>query len=103
VFTNIQVEGISSLVESSKSNIVIDSIKKAEDSDNIIIRMHETQGVSIDTTLRLGINALIAMECDLLETDLKQHKIIKSKLQLKFRPFEIKTIKLAPRTLNKRR
>jgi alpha-mannosidase len=94
IFPDIQVEGIPSFVSSSKPNIVIDSVKKAEKTDAVIIRMHEAHGIATDNALHFGINIASVMECDLLENDKKQHKIVKSKLPLKFRPFEIKTIKL---------
>ena len=48
---------IPSLLESSKPNIIVDAVKKAEDSDAVIIRMHEAHGVPTDTSLRFGINA----------------------------------------------
>jgi alpha-mannosidase len=119
VFPDIHVEGIPSLVKRSKSNIVIDSIKKAEEfsfahlesssteqakqtGDAIIIRMHEAHGVSTETVLQFGIDAASAIECDILENDQKQYKIIKSKLTLKFKPFEIKTLKLVPKAARKK-
>jgi len=65
--------------------------------------MHEAYGVSTDTSLRFGIDASLATECDLLENEEKSHKIVKSKLILKFKPFEIKTLKLAPKSQKKKR
>jgi alpha-mannosidase len=103
IFQNIQVNNIPTLVESSKPNVMIDSIKKAEESDAIIIRMHETQGSSTDTTLHFGADAASAMECNLMETDEKSYKIAKSKLILKFKPFEIKTIKLNMKVSKRKR
>lgn len=83
-----------SLVSISSPGIMIDSIKKAEDSDEVIIRLHEAYGHSLKTTMTFGIRADAASECDLLEQDLTALKIAKSKLSLKFSPFEIKTLKL---------
>jgi alpha-mannosidase len=103
IFPNLQAGKIPSLFESSKPNIIVDAIKKAEDSDAVIIRMHEAYGVSTDTSLRFGIDASLATECDLLENEEKSHKIVKSKLILKFKPFEIKTLKLAPKSQKKKR
>ena len=88
------MENIPSLIESSKPNIIVDAVKKAEESDAVIIRLHEAHGVLTDTSIRIGIHASSAVECDLLENEEKSHKIIKSKLALKFKPFEIKTLKL---------
>jgi alpha-mannosidase len=103
VFQNIQGVNIPSLLETSKPNIIIDAVKKAEESDAIILRMHEAYGSSTDTTLHLGINVSAASECDLLENEEKVYKIVKSKLALKFRPFEIKTLKLVTKPSQKNR
>jgi len=78
IFQNLQGRH-SSLFESSKSNIVVDAVKKAEESDAVLLRMHEAHGVSTDTSLRFGMNVSIAAECDLLENEEKLHKITKSK------------------------
>jgi alpha-mannosidase len=85
---------VPTLVSISSSGIIIDSIKKAEDSDDIILRLHEAYGQSIKTTLTFGIRAEAATECDLLEQDIVSMKIAKGKLALKFSPFEIKTLKV---------
>jgi alpha-mannosidase len=85
---------IPSLVSVSSPGILIDSIKKAEDSDEIIIRMHEAHGQSVKTTLTFGLRADAAVECDLMEQDQAPLKISKAKLSLKFAAFEIKTIRV---------
>ena len=103
IFQNLQVDSIPSLFESSKANIIVDAVKKAEDSDAVIIRMHEAHGVPTDTSLRFGIDASSATECNLLENDEKLHKITRSKLAIKFKPFEIKTLKLATKPSKKNR
>jgi alpha-mannosidase len=103
IFHNLQEENIPSLLESSKPNVVIDAVKKAEESDAVIVRMHEAHGVSTETSFRFGIDVSSATECDLLENEEKSHKIVKSKLTLKFRPFEIKTLKLVTKRSKKNR
>jgi len=103
IFNNLEIENIPPFLESSKSNIVVDAIKKAEESDDVIIRMHEAHGVPTDTMLRFGVTVSSVMECDLLENEENSHKIIKSKLNLKFKPFEIKTLKLIVKPLKKNR
>ncbi|MGB2869197.1 MAG: glycoside hydrolase family 38 C-terminal domain-containing protein [Bacteroidota bacterium] len=83
-----------SFLDSPKSGIQVDSVKLAEGSDDIIVRLHEAHGETTESTLKFGFSPKSAAECDLMENELKQHKIIKGKLPLKFKPFEIKTIKL---------
>jgi alpha-mannosidase len=102
VFPNVLVEGVPSLMESSKPSIIVDSVKKAEESDDVIIRMHEAHGMSTDTSLHFGIDAASITECNLLEIDEKPHKVTKSKLPIKFKPFEIRTLKLTPKAPKKK-
>jgi alpha-mannosidase len=90
------------LATCSKKNIFIDSIKKAEDTDDIVIRLHEGHGDATDTTLALGFKAKTVAECDLMEQNVKPLKASKNKLQLKFRPFEIKTVKFELKSGKKR-
>jgi len=85
---------VSSLFTISSPNVIVDSVKKAEDSDDVIIRLHEAYGQSLKTTLTLGLRAEAAVECDLLEQDLTPLKIGKMKVSLKFSAFEIKTLKV---------
>jgi alpha-mannosidase len=85
---------VPSLFTVSSPNVIVDSVKKAEDSDEVIIRLHEAYGQSLKTTLTFGVRADAAVECDLLEQELTPVKIAKSKLPLKFSPSEIKTLKV---------
>jgi alpha-mannosidase len=101
VFKNLIMDTIPSLIECSKQNIIVDAVKKAEDSDALIFRMHEASGISTDAVLRFGVPAANAVECDLLENEEKTMKIAKSKLSLKFRPFEIKTLKVQVKPVKK--
>jgi alpha-mannosidase len=103
VFPNVHVDEIPSLVESSKPNILVDSIKKAEENDDLIIRLHEAHGVATDTVLHFGIDTASVIECNLLEADENLHKVSKSKLPIKFKPFEIRTLKLTPKAPKKKR
>jgi alpha-mannosidase len=68
-------------------------VKKAEDTNDIVFRLHEGHGDTVDATLTLGFKTKNAMECDLMEADVKPLKMAKDKLQLRFKPFEIKTVR----------
>jgi alpha-mannosidase len=89
---------IPSLFTISNPSVIVDSVKKAEDSDETIIRLHEAFGQSLKTTLTFGVRADSASECDLLEQDIAPLKVVKSKIPLKFSPFEIKTLKVKFKT-----
>lgn len=70
------------------SNIVIDTIKKAEEKDGIIIRLYESSGLRTIAQLKTSFQFKNAYEVDLLENIIMKINID----QISFSPFEIKTI-----------
>ena len=75
-------------------NVEITSVKRAEDSDDIIVRMYETNGIHTRCVLNLPDNIKSAAICNLMEqkeNDLAQEA---SKVALELKPFEIVTVAL---------
>jgi alpha-mannosidase len=87
-------EDLPPLIHISSPGILVDSIKRAEDSDAVVFRLHEGHGQTTRTTIDFGPKVEQAAQCDLLENELGALKLTRSKLALKFSPFEIKTLKL---------
>ncbi|MEX0602202.1 MAG: glycoside hydrolase family 38 C-terminal domain-containing protein, partial [Bacteroidota bacterium] len=75
-------------------NLMISSVKKAEDGEELIVRIYEAHGHSSKTTLEFGYGIEKAFSCTLLEKDVAPLKSSRNKLVLKFAPHEIKTLKL---------
>ena len=76
--------------------VVLDTVKKAEDEDALILRFYEAHGGRVTARLVTPLPVKSAVECDLLERK-TLGKPVKPKdcsLKLKFAPFEIKTLKL---------
>jgi len=102
VLEDVVAPSIHSLLSCNKRNIFIDSVKKAEDTDEIVVRIHEGNGESVDATVAVGFKSRNVVESDLMEQNVKPLKLAKEKLQLKFKPFEIKTIKFELKAGKKR-
>lgn len=83
-----------SLASVDSPNVIIETIKKAEDSDALIIRMYETWNRKTDCTLSLGSPVKAASECNLMEEKDEAVDFDSKSVRLKFKPFEIKTIKV---------
>ncbi len=83
-----------SLVSVDKKNIVIETVKKAEDSDALIIRLFETWNGTTPCTLTLGENIKELYECNLMEENDVPVAFDGRSVNLTFRPFEIKTLKV---------
>lgn len=75
-------------------NIVIEAVKKAEDSNDIIVRLyecHNTRGRAELTCARAFSSAVL---CDLEENELAELEVSDGRVTVDYKPFEIITIKL---------
>ncbi|RED58571.1 alpha-mannosidase [Cohnella lupini] len=78
-----------SLFRLSVSNVMVDAVKKAEDGDHLVLRVHEFAGVRsmVGLSSDLAIDSL--RECDLMERPIGAALSCDEKFELK--PYEIKT------------
>jgi len=75
-------------------NLVIDTIKKAEDSQAIIVRFYECHGARGTAKLKTSLPFTYATFCNLLEDDLGTASIINGELEIPYMPFQIISVKL---------
>ena len=73
----------------------ISAIKIDENGTALIIRAVEYHGKSIKGSMNLPKNINDAYETNLDERELKKIKIVNQKIELSFKPFEIKTLKFS--------
>ncbi|GGD81560.1 alpha-mannosidase [Paenibacillus nasutitermitis] len=84
----------SSLLQVDHPNVMIETVKQAEDGKGIIVRMYETAGTRLKAGLSAGFAFTEAWSTDLMEEKSEQLQPEDGKLTLSFVPFEIKTIRL---------
>ncbi len=83
-----------SLVSANKSNIVIETVKVAEDSDSLIVRAYETWNSKTHANLVFNGDIKSASECNLMEEEDKPVEFEGRIISTTFKPFEIKTFKI---------
>ncbi len=83
-----------SLLTIDNPNIVVAAVKKAEDDDDIIIRLYEAGKTSGYARLHFGMPINSVSEVNLLEESLGTIDLDGAKIEISFRPFEIKTLKI---------
>ncbi len=84
-----------SLMQVDVSNIIIETVKAAEDgSGDIILRLYESVNTATDATLNLHIPASRVFLCDMLENQQEEAPITEGRVALRFRGFEIKTVRI---------
>ena len=75
-------------------NIILETVKRAEDSDALILRLYETWNRATDCSIRFGRLMEMAAQCDMMEENEAFLQGEGNRLRLHFRPFEIKTLKV---------
>ena len=83
-----------SLVAAMDDNIVIETVKVAEDGDEIIVRAYETWNSKTPTALLFCDDIESATECNLLEEEDIAVEFAGNEISTTFKPFEIKTFKI---------
>lgn len=77
-----------------QANIIIDTMKRAEDGNGWILRLYESIGKKTNGTMQLGLSLEKAYECNLMEDVEEEYAVVSSSLNFIMKPYEIKTLRL---------
>jgi alpha-mannosidase len=83
-----------SLVSSTAANVVIDTVKKAEDDDSLVVRVYEAHGQRGSAMLTFGRQLTAAVECNLMEEDERPVQWQGTTLSFDYLPYQIRTLKV---------
>lgn len=81
------------LVSIDVDHAIVDTVKKAEDSNALIVRVYEAYGQRGPVTLTFGRKPKRVTECDLMEENDAAVKMDGANLPFYVKPFEIRTFK----------
>ncbi|MBC1356896.1 alpha-mannosidase [Listeria booriae] len=81
-----------SLLRANKEQVQIDAVKKAEDDDAVIIRLHEFTGGRGDIAITSDFELVSWQECDLMERPVGEVKT--GDFVFSVTPYEVKTFKV---------
>ena len=84
-----------SLLSVDAPNVIIDTVKLAEDgSGEMIVRLYESKHARTRTRLTFGFEAAQAHICDMLENPQEKLRIANGGVELELRAFEVKTVRI---------
>ena len=83
-----------SLVSCDKKNVIVETIKKAENNGNIILRMFDCNNMTTSATLTFGFDVKKAYICDLLENIETELTVSNNTVIIPVKNFEIITLML---------
>jgi alpha-mannosidase len=82
------------LISLSAANVIIETIKQAEDSNGIIVRLYENERKRGPVTIKAGFNLKAAYYCNLLEENESSLSVKDNSITLNMRPYQIATLRL---------
>jgi alpha-mannosidase len=83
-----------SFIQTASDHVMVETVKKAEDSNHIIVRLYECHGTSTTEEIRFGQAPKQIILTDLMEQEIMPLKMCGEEIRLKFKPFEIHTLKI---------
>jgi alpha-mannosidase len=83
-----------SFIKVGNENIIVEAIKKAEYSDDIIVRLYECSGSSVKTKLSFGYRVQDIQVVNLMEEAVESNAFNRENNELTVKPFEILTLKI---------
>ncbi|MDO5423087.1 MAG: alpha-mannosidase [Eubacteriales bacterium] len=89
-----ELAAVGSLVSVNRDNVVIEAVKKAEDSEELIVRLYECCNRRTQAELLFGKKLASAVECDMMEEYAGPVEFTENRICLPVNPYEIKTLKV---------
>ena len=88
------ISTLCSLVSVSQPNVIIETVKRAEDGDGIILRLYESQRKRGPVQIKFGFAVESAWETNLLEEDGSELPMENDSIQLNLKPYQIMTLRI---------
>ena len=85
-----------SFISTDLNNIVIDTVKQCEDSDDMLVRLHDTFNCKTTPTITFGVPVKAVAVADLMENTLYDLAVENNTVKLPVKNFEIVTLKVTP-------
>ncbi|WP_443662536.1 alpha-mannosidase [Clostridium sp.] len=89
------IEGITSLFNVDAKNVILETIKKAENRNGTILRIYEFENRRSDIKISFNVKCRKVTECDLLENDIVSIANEAQGFSFTIKPFEIKTFRIS--------
>ncbi len=83
-----------SAFECFNKNVVIDTVKAAENGAGVIVRLYESSGTKTEARIKLGFAVNHVCECNLMEKNEGTVDVYDGIVELVIKPFEIKTLRI---------
>ena len=94
--SEIQAETRGSFIHVDQENVIIETIKAAEDGQGLILRMYESQRKRCNFVLTAGFDILEVFRTNLIEDNLYSLKADGNQIRFEIKPYQIITMRVIP-------
>ncbi len=94
--SNLQSPNLQPLISSDQSNVIIETVKQAEDGNGLIVRLYENERCRGPVTIQTSFLMAAAHRCNLLEENQAELKVEGNTVQVAVTPYQIVTLRLVP-------
>ena len=77
-----------------KDNVILETVKAAEDGDGIILRLYESENAKTKVCLTVNRDFERAYICNLLEETETEAAVFGNRIQIPVKPYEIVTVRI---------
>ncbi len=78
----------------NRSNVILETVKKAEDGSGTVLRMYESENAYTRAKVTVDAEFTKAIVCNLLEEEEKEAPVNGKEISVELKPYEIVTLKL---------
>ena len=79
------------LVETDRPNVIVETVKQAEDSDALVARLYEAHGARGKASIRFGVPVSNVTECNLMEDPETDIPVKDNTITINIKPFEVRS------------
>jgi alpha-mannosidase len=87
-------QGLASLLTVDAANVIVESVKLAEDGKDLVVRLYEASRCGTHARIEFGSAVKWVEETNMLEENGRRLELETGAVRVTFRPFEIKTLKV---------
>lgn len=86
--------GAYSFASVDKDNVILETVKAAEDGNGIILRLYESENAKTNVCLTVNRDFQKAYICNLLEETEAEAAVSANRIQIPVKPYEIVTVRI---------
>lgn len=90
----LQTDNLPHIITAENENIIIENIKLAEDTNDVIVRLYEAKGIKTNAKIRLADIFSACYLTNMIEDDIERQNIAVGSINLTFNGFEVHTLRL---------